>query len=82
MSKYRKDKNRVLAKDTTLVIPHGANDAEESITVTRVQFSKGDTLVFIKSEMHKVLSVLGLNKTSRKLFIKLAFNNYKDLEYA
>ena len=79
MAKYKKDKNRVLAKDTTLVVPHGGNDTEKSITITRVQFSKGDTLVFIKSEMNKVLTALGLNKTERKLYIKLAFNNYKDL---
>ena len=25
MAKYRKDKNRILDKDTTLVIPHGGN---------------------------------------------------------
>jgi hypothetical protein len=79
MAKYRKDKNRVLAKDTTLVVPHGGNEKEESITITRVQFSKGDTLVFIKSEMTKVLTALGLDRTARKLYVKLAFNDYKDL---
>lgn len=77
MAKYRKDKNRILDKDTTLVIPHGGD--EESITITRCKFNKGDTVVYVKSEMNKVLTALGLSTTERKLFTKLAFNNYKDL---
>jgi hypothetical protein len=78
MAKYKKDANRILKKDTNIIIPHNATDGEE-ITVTKCQFKAGQTVNFVKIQTNKVLSALGLDKVERREYVKVAFNNFKDL---
>lgn len=79
MGRYKNDQNRILNKDTNLIIPHGGDDAESSSTVTRLQFDKGSSVRFVKVQTRKVLKALGLDRQEQAKYIKQAFNNFEDL---
>lgn len=79
MPKYRKDSNRTIKQNMTFVIPHGGEDGETSSTVTRVQFTIGDDVNFMKQQLRATLAALGLNRTEQRQYIKVAFNNLEDI---
>lgn len=81
MPKYRKDINKVLAGDTAIIIPHGTTDENDTVTVTRIQFREGTDKGTVKRETLKVLAALGCTRTEGKLYIKVALNNFEDLNY-
>lgn len=79
MPKYKNDLNRKIPQNLTLIIPHGGESNEESSTVTRIQFQKGDNVRFIKAQVKATLKALGLSRDEQREYIKVAFDNFKDL---
>lgn len=79
MAKYKNDLNRILKQDLTLIIPHGGDDGESSSTVTRVQFNAGDNVRFIKAQTKATLKALGLSRDQQREYIRVAFDNFKEL---
>lgn len=78
MPKYRNDENRKLKSDRKYIIPHGGESNEDASTVTIVEFSAGDSVRFVKTEMKKVLKALGLDRNQTRQYLKEAFNNFED----
>lgn len=79
MAKYKNDLNRKIPQNLTLIIPHGGDSNEDASTVTRIQFNKGDNVRFIKAQVKSTLKALGLNRDQSREYIRVAFDNFKDI---